>query len=149
MILKSQPCQARLFAIAAALAFSTLAAESTASPDTKQEWKQVPEILRRIVPPKFPARDFVITNFGAVGRRPNGLHGGDCQGHCRLRGRRAAGTSMVPAGEFLTGPIHLQSNVDLHLAGSNAVLKFSTDPKNTCRSSSRGLKARNVTIIHR
>jgi polygalacturonase len=35
---------------------------------------------------------------------------------------------VVPAGEFLTGPIHLQSNVDLHLAATNSVLKFSTDP---------------------
>src|ERR1017187_3766923 len=30
------------------------------------EWQQVPEILSRIVAPKFPARDFVITKFGAV-----------------------------------------------------------------------------------
>jgi hypothetical protein len=26
----------------------------------------VPKILKRIVPPKFPARDFVTVNFGAV-----------------------------------------------------------------------------------
>jgi polygalacturonase len=39
------------------------------------------------------------------------------------------GHVMVPAGEFLTGPIHLKSNVDLHLAATNSVLKFSTDPQ--------------------
>ena len=30
------------------------------------EWSQAPEILSRIVPPAFPARDFDITQFGAV-----------------------------------------------------------------------------------
>src|SRR5438067_13786541 len=29
-------------------------------------WNSVPAILARIKPPKFPARDFNITNFGAV-----------------------------------------------------------------------------------
>jgi polygalacturonase len=38
------------------------------------------------------------------------------------------GHVVVPAGEFLTGPVHLQSNVDLHLAASNSVLKFSPNP---------------------
>ena len=35
---------------------------------------------------------------------------------------------VVPAGEFLTGAIHLKRNVDLHLAATNSILKFSTDP---------------------
>jgi len=126
MILKSQPCQARLFAIAAALAFSTLAAESTASPDTKQEWKQVPKILRRIVPPKFPAHDFFITNYGAVA---------DGQMDCTAAishaidacAQAGGGRVIVPAAEFLTGAIYLKSGVNLHLE-TNAVLKFRTDP---------------------
>jgi len=33
----------------------------------------------------------------------------------------------VPDGVFLTGAIHLKSNVNLHLA-DGATLKFSTDP---------------------
>lgn len=92
------------------------------------EWKMVPDILSRIVPPKFPARDFVITRFGA---KPDGQT--DCTaaiakavGACAEAG---GGRVVVPAGEFLTGPVHLKSNVDLHLAATNSVLKFSTDPK--------------------
>lgn len=92
------------------------------------EWSQVPGILARIVPPKFPARDFVITQFGA---KPDGQT--DCTaaiakavGACAEAG---GGRVVVPAGEFLTGPIHLQSNVELHLAATNSVLKFSTDPR--------------------
>ena len=39
------------------------AAEAVAA----KAWAQLPEILKRIVPPKFPIRDFDITKFGAVG----------------------------------------------------------------------------------
>ena len=35
---------------------------------------------------------------------------------------------MVPAGDFLTGPIRLKSNVNLHLE-KDATLRFSTDPR--------------------
>jgi polygalacturonase len=92
------------------------------------EWQQVPEILARIVPPQFPARDFVITNYGAKADDQT-----DCTTAitkaieaCSLAG---GGRVVVPAGEFLTGPIHLKSNVNLFLAATNTLLKFSTDPK--------------------
>lgn len=91
-------------------------------------WNQVPDILRRIVAPKFPRRDFDITKFGAVG---------DGRTDCTAAIAKAVdacaeaggGRVVVPAGEFFTGPIHLKSNVNLHLAATNSVLKFSTDPK--------------------
>ena len=92
------------------------------------EWNQVPEILKRIVPPEFPAQDFDITKFGAVGDGQT-----DCTeaitkaiAACADKG---GGHVVVPPGNFLTGAIHLQSNVDLHLAATNSILKFSTDPK--------------------
>jgi polygalacturonase len=92
------------------------------------EWKQVPKILKRIVAPKFPKRDFVITNYGAVA---NGQT--DCTRAIAMAidacAKKGGGHVVVPAGEFLTGPVHLRSNVDLHLAATNSVLKFSTDPK--------------------
>ena len=37
------------------------------SADAVAGWARVPAILARIVPPTFPARDFDITRFGAVG----------------------------------------------------------------------------------
>jgi polygalacturonase len=91
------------------------------------EWKLVPAILNQIVAPKFPARDFIITQFGAVA-------GG--QTDCTAAISRAidscvkagGGRVVIPAGDFLTGPIHLKSGVNLHL-DTNAVLKFRTDPK--------------------
>ena len=109
------------------LALCLVALFSNSAPADQAEWNQVPEILQRIVAPQFPARDFVITNFGAVA-------GGNAD--CTDAIRRAieacniagGGRVVVPAGEFLTGAIHLQSGVNLHLE-ANAVLKFSTDPQ--------------------
>lgn len=91
-----------------------------------KDWSRVPGILTRIVPPAFPAQDFGITNYGAVG---DGVT--DCTlaisnaiAACNAAG---GGRVAVPAGTFLTGAIHLLDNVDLCLA-ANATLKFSTNP---------------------
>jgi polygalacturonase len=92
------------------------------------EWAQVPEILARIVPPQFPAQDFVITKFGAVadGRTDCTAAIAKAVDACAAAG---GGHVVVPAGDFLTGAIHLKSGVDLHLAATNSILRFSTDPK--------------------
>ena len=90
-------------------------------------WAQAPEILARIQAPGFPARDFVITNYGAVadGRTDCTAALGRAIAACAKAG---GGRVVVPAGEFFTGAIHLKSGVNLHFE-TNAVLKFSTDPK--------------------
>jgi len=87
----------------------------------------VPEILQRIVPPQFPARDFDITQSGAVGDGTKDCTVALAQAidACAAAG---GGRVVVPAGIFLTGAIHLKSNVELHLAATNSILKFSTDP---------------------
>jgi polygalacturonase len=91
------------------------------------EWAQVPEILARIQAPVFPARNFVITNYGAVadGKTDCTAAIGKAIAVCAKAG---GGRVVVPAGEFFTGPIHLLSNVELHLE-AGATLKFNTDPK--------------------
>jgi unsaturated rhamnogalacturonyl hydrolase len=89
-------------------------------------WNDVPSILARIRPPVFPARDFPITDFGA---RP----GGDFDNTEAIRkaidacNRAGGGRVVVPAGVFMTGAIHLKSNVNLHVS-EGATLKFFTDP---------------------
>jgi polygalacturonase len=90
-------------------------------------WPAAGEILRRIVPPTFAARDIDLLAHGAVG---DGLK--DCT--AALRGAIAAcqaaggGRVVVPKGVFVCGPIHLRSGVNLHLA-EGAVLRFSRDPR--------------------
>src|SRR5215213_2809158 len=90
-------------------------------------WALVPEILKRIKPPVFPKRDFLITKFGANG-------GGTADNTEAIRkaveacSKAGGGRVVVPAGVFLTGAIHLRSNVNLHVS-EGATLKFSRDPK--------------------
>lgn len=88
-------------------------------------WASVPAILARIKPPKFPARDFNISNFGAVadGRSDSTEAVRKAIEACHNAG---GGRVVVPAGIFSTGAIQLKSNVNLYLS-EGATLKFSTD----------------------
>lgn len=89
-------------------------------------WDTVPDILGRIRPPVFPDRRFDITTYGAVGDGRT-----DCSAAfrqaidaCALAG---GGRVLVPPGRFLTGPITLKSNIDLHVARGGTIA-FDTDP---------------------
>jgi unsaturated rhamnogalacturonyl hydrolase len=90
-------------------------------------WEAVPGLLARIKAPAFPARDFEISRYGAVPGGENDSTGAIRQAieACHAAG---GGRVVVPAGTFLTGAIHLKSNVNLYLA-EGATLKFSTDPE--------------------
>jgi polygalacturonase len=89
-------------------------------------WRQAERIAARVKAPDFPHRYFDITRFGAVA-------GGSAKATDAIRRAIAAchaaggGHVVVPAGTFLTGAIHLLSNVDLHLE-KGATLAFSQDP---------------------
>ncbi|MCM3871240.1 MAG: glycoside hydrolase family 28 protein [Pyrinomonadaceae bacterium] len=90
-------------------------------------WKVVmPRILARIKPPVFSKRDFLVTKYGAVG---NGKS--DCTEAFRKAiaacNKAGGGRVVVPEGSFLTGPIHLKSNVNLHVTAA-ATIKFSQNP---------------------
>ncbi|HKP69933.1 MAG TPA: hypothetical protein VJV05_11665, partial [Pyrinomonadaceae bacterium] len=89
-------------------------------------WKtEYPKILARIVPPKFPKRDFAITKFGAKVGTDSTDAIAKAIAACNKAG---GGRVVVPAGEFVTGAIHLKSNVNLHVS-KGATLKFATDPE--------------------
>ena len=74
----------------------------------------------------FPDRDFPITKYGAVadGKTNNTKAISRAITACN---RAGGGRVVIPAGEWLTGPIHFKSNVNLHLA-ENAVLRFTDNP---------------------
>ncbi len=92
----------------------------------ERAWRRAGRILARVCPPRFPDRTFAITDYGAVG---DGVT--DCTGAIgsaiECCHRAGGGHVLVPDGTFLTGAVHLLSNVDLHLA-DGATLKFSQDP---------------------
>jgi polygalacturonase len=90
-------------------------------------WGRLPAILKRITPPKFPARDFDVIQFGAVGDGNTDCSKAfsDAISACNKAG---GGRVVVPQGVFLTGAIHLKSNVNLYVS-KDATIRFSTDPK--------------------
>jgi polygalacturonase len=86
-----------------------------------------PQILKRIQPPRIAAKEFEITRFGA---KADGKM--DCTEAFRKAideaSRAGGGRVRVREGTFLTGAIHLKSNVNL-VVEKNATLKFIPDPK--------------------
>lgn len=103
------------------------AAEAPMAVDTRQAWKQAAVILARIQAPVFPNREFPITKFGAIADGDSDASEAIARAIAACH-QAGGGRVIVPAGEYLTGPIHLKSGVNLHLE-SGATLKFKTDPK--------------------
>ncbi len=92
----------------------------------QQGWDNLAEIMKSIVPPSFPDHSFSIKDYGAVADSKT-----DCLpaitkaiSECNKAG---GGNVVIPAGTwFVKGPIHLLTNVNLHL-DDGAAVKFSTD----------------------
>jgi len=83
--------------------------------DPKDPWASLPDLLARIKPPNIPRRDFVITKYGgSIAKAIAAAH------------NAGGGRVVVPAGDYETGPIHLKSRVELHVA-EGATLRFTRD----------------------
>ncbi|MET8521607.1 glycoside hydrolase family 28 protein [Nocardioides sp. NPDC004968] len=93
--------------------------------DTSKAWAQADEIRARIKPPTFSEREVSVVDFGAD---PSGqTKSTDAFKEAIAAVNEAGGGRVeVPAGVFLTGAIHLKSNVNLHLA-DDATIRFSRD----------------------
>jgi polygalacturonase len=91
------------------------------------DWEKAQQIRSVVKVPTFPNNQFNITDFGAVndGKTNNSQAIAKAIKACHLAG---GGKVIIPAGTFITGAIHLLSNVNLHL-DKGAILSFLTDPK--------------------
>lgn len=110
-----------LFVVALNLACSTTAQVS----EQAAGWQVCAEIQKRIIPPVFAKKDFVVTTYGAVGDGVTDCTKAfnDAVNECSKQG---GGRVVVPEGVFVTGAIHLQNNVNLYVSKA-ATIKFSTD----------------------
>ena len=118
----------RLFSAATAgAALFPLAAFGGASASAGNPWAYAKELRQRISPPQFPDQDFSVLDFGALG---------DGETDCTQAIAKAiqacseagGGRVLVPEGVYRTGPIHLLSNVNLHIT-DQATLSFYTEPE--------------------
>jgi polygalacturonase/dienelactone hydrolase len=87
---------------------------------------QAPFPMPQLRRPVFPDRTFAITDFGAKGDRATKSTKAfaDAIAACHAAG---GGRVLVPAGQWLTGAIHIKSNVNLHML-EGAEIHFSDDP---------------------
>ncbi|NQZ90052.1 MAG: glycoside hydrolase family 28 protein [Colwellia sp.] len=90
------------------------------------DWLKADKIRKNIVLPSFPNKVFNIKDFGAIndGDFDCSPAINDAINTCHQAG---GGKVLVTKGIYKTGPIHLLSNVNLHIE-KNATLSFVTDP---------------------
>lgn len=90
-------------------------------------WVNMQKIIDSLEESTFQDRTFNVVDFGAVsdGVTYNTYVFDNAIAECTNNG---GGTVLVPKGKYLTGPIHLEDNVNLHLEKGAEIL-FSTNPK--------------------
>ncbi|MFT3679659.1 MAG: glycoside hydrolase family 28 protein [Ferruginibacter sp.] len=111
------------FTVLAVLAFSLTAAAQ--EKDISYYLSKTPFAMQAVPVPKFNDKVFSITDYGAVadGKTLNTEAFAKAITACTKDG---GGRVLVPAGTWLTGPVELKSNVDLHLE-KGAVIQFTPD----------------------
>lgn len=82
--------------------------------------------MEEIKVPVFPNQDFSITAYGAVASDTAVCTDAIAKAIAACH-EAGGGRVVIPAGEWLTGPIHLKSNVNLYLA-KDAVVRFTDNP---------------------
>ncbi len=90
-------------------------------------WSAMDKVVESVVAPTFPDATFNIMDFGA---NPNGAANNtmafkEAIAACVENG---GGVVLVPKGKYLTGAIHLDDNINLHLEEGAEIL-FSTNPQ--------------------
>lgn len=84
-------------------------------------WQNADKIITNIKVPKFKDTIFNVNDFGAVadGKTNNSKAFAEAIKACSESG---GGQVLVPDGKYLTGPIHLKSNVNFHISENAEVL---------------------------
>lgn len=100
--------------------------KTTPSLSAPAAWRTADDIRQQVRAPEFPARTFDIRNYGA---QADGKHDNSSAFAAAIKACHEAGGGkvLVTEGAYLTGPIHLLSNINLHIDESARIL-FSTDP---------------------
>lgn len=101
------------------------AAHTVTASDYAGYYVNLPVELRKATPVSLPERSVSITGFGAVGDALTPCTDAIQQAIDSLAAQ-GGGHVIVPQGVWLTGPVELKSNIDLHVE-KNAIIYFSPD----------------------
>jgi hypothetical protein len=106
----------------------TLYSKGVSTKDIKEYLSNLPFAMPGMTEPKFPDRQFNIVDYGAIsdGQTLNTKSIFDAIQACSKAG---GGVVIIPPGTWLTGPIKLENNINLHLK-LGALLQFSDKIKN-------------------
>lgn len=111
------------FMTAVALMFAAVV--SVAANDYAKYYTNLPVELKQVVAPAIPSNTVSITDFGGVGDGLT-LNTEAFSKAISALTKQGGGRLDVPAGVWLTGPIQLKDNIELHLE-KNAIVYFSPD----------------------
>lgn len=97
------------------------------SENSNDVWAKMSEVVKSVKEPVFSKNIYNISDFGAIsdGKTDNTIAFNKAIKKCTESG---GGKVLVPEGKYLTGPIHLDDNVNLHIVKGAEIL-FSTNPK--------------------
>jgi len=135
------------------IAVALMAATTAVAGDYAKYYENLPTPVKPVVPVVIPQREVMLTDFGAVGDGVTLCTDAFKQGIAELA-KQGGGRLTVPEGVWLTGPIELKSDIELHL-DANAIIYFSPDKRLYLDASAsakrvypciRATKARNIAI---
>jgi len=106
--------------------FTVFCIKGSCRNNEQKAWGVADSISKVITEPTFRDKVYNIADFGAVANGKS-LCTTAINTAIDQCSREGGGRVLITHGVFLTGAIHLKSNVELHI-DSSAVLKFSTDP---------------------
>lgn len=115
-----------LFVIIIGLIIGSCKEKKTDTPEN-DVWAAMEKIIENVKEPSFPDKNFNIMDYGAIS---DGITNNTAAFKNAIKAclKDGGGSVIVPSGKFLTGPIHLESNVNLHLEEGSEIL-FSTNKK--------------------
>ncbi len=95
-----------------------------------QAWDQAQydQIERSIRQPQFANRDYVITRYGASPKATAAKNQKAINAAILACSKKGGGRVIIPAGEWLTGAIRMQSHVNL-VVSEGATLRFAFEPR--------------------
>jgi len=94
--------------------------------DSNDPWARKQQIEESIVVPVFKNQTYNILDFGAVSDSST-INTKAFKSAIEECSKNGGGRVIVPEGKYVTGPIHLEDNVNLHLEEGSEIL-FSTNP---------------------